>query len=576
MTDTARTYDAIVIGSGLAGLTTAASLAAAGKSVVVLEQYTVVGGTTHVFRRKGRWEWQVGVHHLADCGFDGDTTTIFRGLGAGLEQITFRRMDDAGFERLIFPDLTFDTPNNWELFEERLCDVFPEERRKIHRWLKVVRTVGEAVDRGPSSANLGGLAKAGLGMGPYGPLAMLSVQKVFEIFGINPRMQTLMGISACGSLNAPPSRLPFAAYCTFYDLFINGGSWFPEGGGQMMPATLLQSLEHSGGEVITGESVEEILVSDGATRGVRTASGRTFTAPVVISTADLKKTYAELLPEGAVSKRARKRVAGYRMSDAFFNAFLGVDVDLTSSYPNRDHTVIPTWESLDTIMRQFEYRDRDTVDSWLERTQDSMPAYVHVANLKDPANHRYAPAGSSSVEVMLPIGCDYRLWSTQAAGEAGRDHGYATSAGYQRLKEALTETMIERAVTALPEIEGHVVHQEAATPITQERFTRSTQGASYGIEMNTRQFAVLRPGPKTSVKGLFLAGASCRPGPSTEGVLLSGMQTASAILGRDLLKDFREGRYLVPPGSLPANDVASWDPLAYSRGRAGAGAGSDD
>lgn len=67
---------AIVIGAGLAGLNAAAGLAAMDWSVTVVEQYSVVGGSTHVFRRKGQFEWEAGVHHLADCGPGGDMPTI--------------------------------------------------------------------------------------------------------------------------------------------------------------------------------------------------------------------------------------------------------------------------------------------------------------------------------------------------------------------------------------------------------------------------------------------------------------------------------------------------------------------
>lgn len=50
----AQRWDAIVIGAGLGGLTSAAYLAAQGRHVLVLERYSVLGGSTHVFRRHGR------------------------------------------------------------------------------------------------------------------------------------------------------------------------------------------------------------------------------------------------------------------------------------------------------------------------------------------------------------------------------------------------------------------------------------------------------------------------------------------------------------------------------------------
>ena len=57
-------YDAIVIGSGMGGLTAAAMLARhGGKKVLVLERHYTAGGFTHVFRRPG-YEWDVGVHYI--------------------------------------------------------------------------------------------------------------------------------------------------------------------------------------------------------------------------------------------------------------------------------------------------------------------------------------------------------------------------------------------------------------------------------------------------------------------------------------------------------------------------------
>jgi all-trans-retinol 13,14-reductase len=57
-------FDAIVIGSGIGGLGTAALLAKSGhRRVLVLEQHYTGGGLTHVFRRPG-FEWDVGLHYV--------------------------------------------------------------------------------------------------------------------------------------------------------------------------------------------------------------------------------------------------------------------------------------------------------------------------------------------------------------------------------------------------------------------------------------------------------------------------------------------------------------------------------
>ena len=58
-------YDAIIIGSGIGSLSTAALLSKEGKKVLVLERHYVAGGFTHVFKRKG-YEWDVGIHYIGE------------------------------------------------------------------------------------------------------------------------------------------------------------------------------------------------------------------------------------------------------------------------------------------------------------------------------------------------------------------------------------------------------------------------------------------------------------------------------------------------------------------------------
>ncbi|WP_162245396.1 MULTISPECIES: phytoene desaturase family protein [unclassified Rhodococcus (in: high G+C Gram-positive bacteria)] len=555
------TYDVVVIGGGLAGMTSAAALAAAGKKVVVLEQYSVVGGSTHVFRRKGQWEWQVGLHHLGDCGPDGDMPTMFRGLGLG-EHITFEPMSRDGYERFVFPDLEFEVPTDWDEYRIRLTTLFPAERRAIERFVKVTRKFGGAVDRVASAESVTGMAKTAWKLGRHAPLARSSLTAVMDHFGLSPRLQILLSMSPSGSMNCPPHRLPFLAYASFLAEFVGGGAWFPHGGGQTFASNLLRVIEHFGGEVVTRAFAEEIIIEHGRAAGVRLAGGATYRADTVISTADIKKTYNVLLPAGAVDASTMKRVDGFRMSAPFFNAFLGADVDLAATRPNQDSFSVPSWTSLSDIERGQRFRPGDTAQSWLDRICPVLPAYIHCSDIKDPTAKRYAPDGCSSLESMFPIVMDHRLWGADDVDR--RDHGYAGSATYDTMKTTLTDLMVARTQSALPELDGHIIHREAATPLTQERYTQSTEGASYGIEFNMKQTGVSRPGPRTHVDGLFLAGASCRTGPATEGVLLSGIVTAGAILGRNLVAEFRDGRPLVPAGTIAAVP-SGWDSLAAAR-----------
>ena len=62
-------FDAIVIGSGMGGMTTAAALSRLEHKVLLLEQAQSIGGLTHSFSRDG-FTWDVGLHYCGTFGHD--------------------------------------------------------------------------------------------------------------------------------------------------------------------------------------------------------------------------------------------------------------------------------------------------------------------------------------------------------------------------------------------------------------------------------------------------------------------------------------------------------------------------
>ena len=77
-------WDAVIIGSGAGGLTTAVALANAGKKVLLLEQHYLPGGWTHSFSLNG-YRFSPGVHYLGQLGEDGSMRRVLAGLGVGGE-----------------------------------------------------------------------------------------------------------------------------------------------------------------------------------------------------------------------------------------------------------------------------------------------------------------------------------------------------------------------------------------------------------------------------------------------------------------------------------------------------------
>ena len=101
----ANNYDAIIIGSGISGLCTAALLSMNNQKVLVLEKHFKVGGYTHTFKRQN-FEWDVGIHYIGGVHLK---KTFTRRLFDKItnSNLKWNKMSD-NYDRIIFPDKSYD------------------------------------------------------------------------------------------------------------------------------------------------------------------------------------------------------------------------------------------------------------------------------------------------------------------------------------------------------------------------------------------------------------------------------------------------------------------------------------
>lgn len=158
---------------------------------------------------------------------------------------------------------------------------------------------------------------------------------------------------------------------------------------------------------------------------------------------------------------------------------------------------------------------------------------------------------------------EYEFWG---GGDPMAGTAYKWSPEYVRRKAEIEAAVMERVLAAMPELDGHIVWQESATPMSHERYTLSRM--PYGPENAKDQIG---PGRRLSVRteidGLFLAGASTVYLYGIAFTLRGGVGTASHILGRDLLAEFRRGVVLGDRSALPDHGP-DWDPFEASGGYA--------
>ena len=537
-------WDAIVIGSGLGGLTCAAYLTAAGKRTLVLEQNQVAGGCSQVFRRKGnRYEFDVGMHYIGECHPGGRMTTALRGLGLD-GRIEFRQLDPDGHSTLVFPGLTFRVPSDWDTYLARLIEAFPDQERGLRRCVGILRRIGaELRTAGLPKPTVRGMLRFLRAAPTIAVLGQLPLTWLFAGCRLSPLARAVI-VGESGDYGAPPSRTSIALHGGFLDHYLTGGAWYPRGGGQVVPAHLIDVIQTHGGQVRTKARVTRILVQDGAAVGVQLDGGETINAPIVVSGADLKRTYLDLVGREHLAPATVARVEQYRMALPLFSVYLGLDIALADQLPNSTYWCFPH-----TDVEGF-YRD-----IYAGRIPDELPIFLTSATTKDPGNAYAAPPGHSTLEVMcvVPHGT---FWP-------GGDR-YRQDPEYVARKERLTEQLIDRAATVIPGLREHIVWREASSPVTHERFTLSSLGSCYGIEMAADQIGPRRPGPRTEIRGLWLTGASTTWGNGIVGAVSGGLGTAGAILRRPLSTEVKAGAVIADPAKLTPIGP-DWDPLAASK-----------
>ncbi len=218
---------------------------------------------------------------------------------------------------------------------------------------------------------------------------------------------------------------------------------------------LADGFREAGGVIRFGARVERILTKGGAAVGV-VAGGETVAADAVVAACDYKKTFLDLLDDPAlVPAERRDAIRAAPVSEGIFTVYLGLNM---------------TNEELERSLRAFTVQvsplahDLDFADP---RDPDHFAKCgfsLHSSSLVDP---ELAPEGKSSLllHAISPI-----RWQGNWRQEDRE--------GYTALKQRVTRTLVGRAEAIVPGLAARVAFEDAATPLTFERYTGNTDGAT--------------------------------------------------------------------------------------------------
>lgn len=488
---------AIVIGTGIGGIATAARLAKNGYDVTVLEKEASPGGRCNQIVRDG---------HRFDIG-----PTLF--LMREVWEETFAALGEKMSDHL---DLRRIDPTYKVYFEDGVQLQLTSHLGEMQRQLEQVE----------KTAFTGFLAYLAEGARHY----KLSLEKfvgrnfynIFEYF--SPKnLPLIVQLKALQKHYANTSRFfqdehlkvaftfqnmylglsPYDAPATYSLLQyteLAEGVWYPMGGMYAAIQALVKVAEKLGVKFAYNTAVKRLNVERSNVQRVTSVTledGRELTADIFVGNADLPYIYKELLPDRNEAEKLENKL--YTCSTIMFywgvdkpyrqiahhNVFLGGDYKASFDQIFQDHTLpeVPSF-------------------------------YVHAPARTDPAA---APAGQETLYVLVPVG------HLDARAEQDWD------ALVHRARETVFARLAkEMGVTDLRQhIKFEIVYQPK---VWKERFNLE-KGAAFGLSHNFWQVGYFRPHNRhKKYKNLYFAGASTHPGTGLPIVLLSAKLTTERIL----------------------------------------------
>jgi len=490
-----RSPRVVVIGAGMGGLAAALILSARGLSVTVLERAAQPGGKLRTVA--------VGAS-LVDAGPTVFTMpdvlrSVFEQAGETLsDHLTLRPVDTlarhawSADERL---DLFADVARSADAIgafagaaEARGFLDFCSRAQRIHD------TLDRPFMRRPAPS-MAGLVRGAPLRDLFGISPFTTLWQALGTHFRDPRLQQLFGRYAtyCGSSPfAAPATLMLVAHVE------RSGVWLVEGGMHRIASVTAALAEARGATIRTGAEVEEILVSDGQCRGVRLAGGERIEAEAVLCNADVAALAGELF--GSAARRAVDTSPARRRSLSALTWALEAE---TGNFPLLRHTV-------------FFSRDypAEFADLRAGRLPQAPTIYV-CAQDRDDAGLRDGPNPAGPERLFLIVNAP-----------AGDHRPFPTDAEIHRCQ---TSTFSELRRCGLL-----VSHRPELTQITAPaQFAQmfpATGGGLYGQASHGWRASFRRPGVRSRLPGLFLAGGSTHPGPGLSMAALSGQMAAGAIL----------------------------------------------
>jgi len=380
-------YDAIVIGSGIGGLSTAVLLAKSGKKVLVLEQHYEPGGFSHTFKRKN-FVWDVGVHYVGQVNIKGALLKkAFDYISDG--KLKWTDMGDVYDQAIIDGDI-YNFRSGYKNQLNQLIEYFPLEEEGIRAYFKLVKKISGSSIMFFSERTMPGWLSKTVGHFLRKGFYKYSDRTTYDVIREFTSDKKLIAVlcAQCGNYGLPPKQSSFPIHAMIIDHFLEGGN-YPVGGASSINGTFIEALEASNGQLAIKAPVKNIIIQKNKAVGVEMQNGDKLFAKKIISNAGAHNTFNRLIAENDQSGDESSHVNSIAPSISHVCLYIGLgESDEALKLPRHN---IWCYENYDI--------DADFDKHHLDSHSRSPVVYISFPSAKDPS-WKSSHAGTAAIQVV--------------------------------------------------------------------------------------------------------------------------------------------------------------------------------
>ena len=503
-----KQYDAIIIGSGIGGLAAALCLAREGKKIIIIEQHVVPGGWCHSFYINGQ-RFSPGVHYIDNIEEGQSTNKLLKGLGIA-NDLVFFRMNSNAFEHCWIGEHKIDLPSKVENWISVLSEKFPDEKKRIIKYLKLVKNVSDQIQLIPKMKGFWDNITIPYRTRHLGKFGLFPLKKVIKWHIKNPLLRQILNIQ-CGNHGLAAANASFPLHCAVMDHYFEGG-YYPMGGGAGLVKAFTNKIKQLNGEIKLGSNVEKIIVEKNENKikaiGIKLSNGEEIYANAIISNTDPHNTYKMIGTEN-LSEKLSKKIAKTKYSVSSLMFFVVVNMDLSNTKIDSGNIWMTNEGEKDSLEQ----------DVFNENKFSSL--FISCSSLKDPTSY---DGIHHTFEIVTFV--NYDSFSDFHNEEKNR------SESYLKMKQTLCNKLLDTMDLIIPDFKENTVNIELGTPITNQYYIQGTRGNVYGTEKGFWQTGPFSFSHKSEIENLFLCGASIIS-HGVAGSAYSGVKAASIVLNKN-------------------------------------------